>query len=65
MVTTLERTARDGKAAVLPPVTGAEDFSYFQQKIPGLYFFLGVTPVADTSLRDGPLPRLSPGATIS
>ncbi len=23
------------------PVTGAEDFSYFQQEIPGLYFFLG------------------------
>jgi amidohydrolase len=44
MVPTLKRTARDGKAAVLPPVTGAEDFSYFQQKIPGLYFFLGVTP---------------------
>ena len=65
MVPTLKRTARDGKAGVLPPVTGAEDFSYFQQKIPGLYFFLGVTPVADTSLRDGPLPRLSPGATIS
>ena len=44
MVPTLKRTARDGKAATLPPVTGAEDFSYFQQKIPGLYFFLGVTP---------------------
>jgi amidohydrolase len=44
MVPTLKRAARDGKAAVLPPVTGAEDFSYFQQKIPGLYFFLGVTP---------------------
>ena len=44
MVPTLKRVARDGKAAVLPPVTGAEDFSYFQQKIPGLYFFLGVTP---------------------
>src|SRR5687768_2542296 len=44
MVPSLKRAARDGKAAVLPPVTGAEDFSYFQQKIPGLYFFLGVTP---------------------
>ena len=44
MVPTLKKTAREGKAAVLAPVTGAEDFSYFQQKIPGLYFFLGVTP---------------------
>ena len=44
MVPTLKKAARDGKAAILPAVTGAEDFSYFQQKIPGLYFFLGVTP---------------------
>jgi amidohydrolase len=27
------------------PLTGtAEDFSYFQQKVPGLFVFLGVTP---------------------
>jgi len=24
------------------PVTGAEDFSYFSQEIPGLYFWLGI-----------------------
>jgi metal-dependent amidase/aminoacylase/carboxypeptidase family protein len=24
-----------------PPVTGAEDFSFFQQKVPGIFFFLG------------------------
>ena len=24
------------------PITGAEDFSYFQEEIPGIYFFLGV-----------------------
>ena len=53
MVPTLRRAARDGKAAVLAPVTGAEDFSYFQQKIPGLYFFLGVTP-------DGTNPATAP-----
>ena len=44
MAPTLARVARDGKAAIMPPVTGAEDFSYFQQRIPGLYFFLGVVP---------------------
>jgi amidohydrolase len=44
MVPTLKRAARDGKAAVSPPVTGAEDFSLFQQKIPGMFFFLGITP---------------------
>ena len=25
-----------------PPLTPSEDFSFFQEKIPGLYFFLGV-----------------------
>ncbi|MHC9083921.1 amidohydrolase [Luteimonas sp. RIT-PG2_3] len=25
-------------------ITGAEDFSYFARKVPGLYFFVGVTP---------------------
>src|SRR5688572_17451669 len=44
MAPTLKRVARDGRAAIVPPETGAEDFSYFQQKIPGTYFFLGVTP---------------------
>jgi amidohydrolase len=30
--------------ATLPLSTGAEDFSYYQQQIPGLFFFIGVTP---------------------
>jgi amidohydrolase len=38
------RAAAGGRAAVGPPTMGAEDFSYFQEKIPGLYFFLGVVP---------------------
>ena len=38
------RSAADGRVALAPPTMGSEDFSYFQQKIPGLYFFLGVTP---------------------
>jgi amidohydrolase len=38
------RAASNGHAAVGPPTLGAEDFSYFQEKIPGLYFFLGVVP---------------------
>jgi len=33
-----------GHAVSTPLSTGAEDFSYYQQQIPGLYFFLGVTP---------------------
>ena len=26
-------------------ITGAEDFSYFQNEVPGLFFFLGGTPL--------------------
>ncbi len=44
MLPTLEATAGKGHALLMPPSTGAEDFSYYQQKVPGLYFFLGVTP---------------------
>ena len=42
MAPTLERVAPSRDAAERPPSTGAEDFSYFQQEIPGFYFFLGV-----------------------
>ena len=38
------RSAAEGRVALAPPTMGSEDFSYFQQKIPGVYFFLGVTP---------------------
>jgi amidohydrolase len=44
MLPTLERVAGTDKVIHGPPTTGAEDFSYFAQEVPGLYFFLGVTP---------------------
>ena len=44
MVPVLEAVVGKGRAVVMPPSTGAEDFSYYQQQIPGLYFFIGVTP---------------------
>jgi len=44
MVPTLERVLGKGKSLLMAPQTGSEDFSYFQEKIPGLYFFLGITP---------------------
>lgn len=44
MAPTLQRVARNGNAAVGTATTAAEDFSFFQQKIPGVYFGLGVTP---------------------
>ncbi len=37
--------ASDGKYMKMSvPRTGAEDFSFFAQEVPGLYFFLGVNP---------------------
>jgi amidohydrolase len=44
MLPTLERIA-PGRVQVLPKFTGAEDFSYFAQKVPGLFLIVGVTPV--------------------
>ncbi len=44
MASVLRRVARDGNAGVTNPATTSEDFSFFQEKIPGLYFYLGVTP---------------------
>ena len=44
MASTLQRVAGPGKAIVGPLTGTAEDFSYFQQEVPGLFFFLGVTP---------------------
>ena len=43
MLPTLEKTAGKENVILIPPTTGAEDFSYFAQKVPGLYFFVGAT----------------------
>src|SRR5262245_46979127 len=44
MLPTLQRVAGADKVQFVPKVTGSEDFSYFQKLIPGLFFFVGVTP---------------------
>jgi amidohydrolase len=44
MVPTLEAVAGKNNVILTPAATGAEDFSYYQDKIPGLYFFLGGMP---------------------
>jgi amidohydrolase len=44
MAPTLQRVAGDGNLELVNKVTGAEDFSFFQRVIPGLFFFVGVTP---------------------
>ena len=45
MLPTLQRVAGgDPQVHNVPKVTGSEDFSYFQRLVPGLFFFVGVTP---------------------
>lgn len=41
MLPTLQRVAGTESVKEISAVTGAEDFSFFQQKVSGLYFFLG------------------------
>lgn len=43
MSPTLERLVGPSNVHVLPPTTGAEDFSFFAQRVPGFYFRLGTT----------------------
>lgn len=44
MAVSLERAAGKDKAIRISASTGAEDFSFFQQKVPGLFFFVGALP---------------------
>lgn len=41
MAPSIERIVGDG-AVIMPPLTGAEDFSYFAQEVPGMFIGLGV-----------------------
>ncbi len=45
MLPTLQRTAGRDNAVLSKPVTGAEDFSFFQEQIPGLYLWVGGKPL--------------------
>jgi amidohydrolase len=57
MQPTLERVA-PGRVIQARKVTGAEDFSFYAQKVPGMFVFLGVTPkdqVKDAASNHSPL----------
>ncbi|QED37543.1 amidohydrolase [Antarcticibacterium arcticum] len=45
MLPTLEKVAGKDKVELQKATTGGEDFSFFQEKIPGFYFFLGGQPL--------------------
>jgi amidohydrolase len=46
MLPTLQWAAGAEQVSLAPAKLGAEDFSYFAEKCPGLYISLGVTPPA-------------------
>ena len=45
MAPSLEKAAGKDNVHIIKAITGAEDFSFFQEEVPGFYFFLGgMTP---------------------
>jgi amidohydrolase len=44
MVPTLERVLGASNVKLGQPTTTAEDFAYYQKAVPGMFFFIGVTP---------------------
>jgi len=44
MLPSLYSAAGEDNVLVMNPTTGAEDFSFFAQEVPGLYFFVGGKP---------------------
>lgn len=44
MLPSLQKVAGTDNVKLIPAITGAEDFSFFQEKVPGLFFFLGGMP---------------------
>ncbi len=49
MLPTLERVAGAERTIDAPPITGAEDFSFYAEEVPGLFIGLGVAPPEDPS----------------
>ncbi len=53
MLPTMQRTAGVENTLLSNPVTGAEDFSFFQEQVPGLYVWVGGKPLG-VSEEDSP-----------
>jgi len=51
MLPSLKATAGADHVRLKPPVTGAEDFSFYQEKVPGLFVFLGGMPKGQDPLK--------------
>lgn len=60
MLPTLQKLAGEDKVELVKATTGGEDFSFFQEEVPGFYFFLGgMTPGNET-----PYPHHTPDFMI-
>lgn len=44
MLPSLQKSAGESNVILVPAETGAEDFSFFANKVPGLYFYIGGLP---------------------
>jgi amidohydrolase len=62
MLPTLQAVYGSGNVHLGEPITGAEDFSFYQERVPGLFFFIGGRP-ADVPA-SGAIPNHSPLFTI-
>jgi len=54
MLPTLRRVAGADQVQLVPKVMGSEDFSFFQQLVPGLFIFIGVTPESQATATAAP-----------
>ena len=54
MIPTLERSAGAENIIVSKAITGAEDFSFFANEVPGLFFFLGGMPEGQSPMDAAP-----------
>ncbi len=54
MLPSLQKSAGQENVKLVPPITGSEDFSFFAEKVPGLFLFLGGMPKGTDPINAGP-----------
>ena len=54
MISTLKRIGGEGGSRMNQRVMVAEDFSYFQQQVPGMFYFVGITPKNEDMAKAAP-----------
>jgi amidohydrolase len=54
MLPSLQKSAGESNVVIVPARTGAEDFSFFSNEVPGLFFFIGGLPKGKDPKTSGP-----------